>query len=172
MNLPQLNNLIDYVNLMCYANFMCFVYQIPYHFSHSINDYSCILYFHYILQITSYVYDSCLVYPYLFISFYMCHAYIFQRSGYRKGLYVPEGTITICDSDLYLYCDAPKPRDLVDNPSTHGILMGIAYLDTTRSRPIHRDPFMHIYILEKYRNLSKQFIRVRVTTLLYTKYYM
>ena len=29
---------------MCYANFMCFVYQIPYHFSHSINNYSCILY--------------------------------------------------------------------------------------------------------------------------------
>ena len=48
MNLPQLNNLIDYVNLMCYANFLCFVYRIPYHFSHSINDHSCILYFHYI----------------------------------------------------------------------------------------------------------------------------
>ena len=33
MNLPQLDNLIHYV---------------PYHFSHSINDYSYILYFHYI----------------------------------------------------------------------------------------------------------------------------
>ena len=44
MNLPQLDNLIHYVNLMCYANFMCFVYRISYHFSHSINDYSCILY--------------------------------------------------------------------------------------------------------------------------------
>ena len=39
MNLAQLNNLIYYVTLMCYANFMCFIYQIPYHFSHSINDY-------------------------------------------------------------------------------------------------------------------------------------
>ena len=71
MNLPQLDNLIHYINLMCYANFLCFVYQILYHFSHSINDYSCVLYFHYILQITSYVYDSCLIYPYFFISFYM-----------------------------------------------------------------------------------------------------
>ena len=62
MNLPQLDNLIHYVYLMCYANFLRFVYQIPYHFSHSIKDYSCILYFYYILQITSYVYDSCLIY--------------------------------------------------------------------------------------------------------------
>ena len=45
MNLPQLDNLIHYVNLMCYANFLCFVYRIPYHFSHSINDYSCIYIF-------------------------------------------------------------------------------------------------------------------------------
>ena len=36
--------------------------------------------------------------------FYMCHACIFQRNGYGKGLYVPEGTITVCDSDLYMYC--------------------------------------------------------------------
>ena len=44
------------------------------------------------------------------------------------------------------------------------------------SIPPYRIPFtgIHscIYILEKYTNLSKQFIRVRVTTLLYTKYYM
>ena len=72
MNLPQLDNLIHYVNLMFYANFLCFVYRIPYHFSHSINDYSCILYFYYILEITSYVYDSCLIYPYFFIFFFTC----------------------------------------------------------------------------------------------------
>ena len=89
MNLPRLNNRIQYVNLICYANFMCFIYRIPYHFSHNINDYSCILYFHYILQITSYVYDSCLIYPYLFISFYMCRAFIFQRSGYGKDYMYP-----------------------------------------------------------------------------------
>ena len=102
MNLPQLNNLIHYVTLMCYANFLCFIYQIPYHFSHSIDDYSGILYFHYILQITSYVYDSCFIYQYRFISFYMFHACIFQRSGYEKELYVPEGTIIVRDSDLYM----------------------------------------------------------------------
>ena len=102
MNLPQLNNLIHYVTLTCYANFLCFIYQIPYHFSHSINDYSSILYFHYILQINSYLYDSCSIYQYHFISFYMFHACIFQISGYGNELYVPEGAITIQDSDLYL----------------------------------------------------------------------
>ena len=102
MNLPQLDNLIHYVNLMCYANFLYSVYRIPYHFSHSINGYSCILYLHYILRI-SYIYDSCLINPYLFIFFFfnMCHAFIFQRSGYEKGLYVLEGTITVRDNVLY-----------------------------------------------------------------------
>ena len=33
--------------------------------------------------------------------------------------------------------------------------MGITYLDITRSRPIHPDPFMHIYILEKIYKLIK-----------------
>ena len=102
MNLPQLNDLIHYVTLMCYANFLCFIYQIPYHFSHSINDYSGILYFHYILQITSYVYDSYFIYQYCFISFYMFHACIFQRSGYENELYVSEGTIIVLDNDLYM----------------------------------------------------------------------
>ena len=35
-------------------------------------------------------------------------------------------------------------------PQNLGVL-GIAYLDTTISRPIHRDPFMHIY----FRKLQK-----------------
>ena len=30
----------------------------------------------------------------------LCHACIFQRSGYGKELYVPEDTITVRDSDL------------------------------------------------------------------------
>ena len=104
MNLLKLNNLIYYVNLMFYANFLCFLYQIPYHFSHSINDYSGILYFHYILQITSYVYDSCFISQYHFISFYMFHVCILKKKkkGYEKELYVPEGTITVRDSDIYL----------------------------------------------------------------------
>ena len=46
---------------------------------------------------------TCFIYQYRFISFYMFHAYIFQRSGYGKRLYLPEGTITVYDSDLYLY---------------------------------------------------------------------
>ena len=104
MNLPQLNNLIHYVNLMCYANFLCFIYRIPYHFSHSINDYSGILYFHYILQITSYVYDSCFIYQYRFIYFYMFHACIFQKKKldmrkncmYSRVLSLYKKVISIC----------------------------------------------------------------------------
>ena len=44
-----------------------------------------------------------------------------------------------------------KPEGPVDNPSTHIIPMGIAYLDTTRSRPIHQDPFMRIYFAKIYK---------------------
>ena len=39
-----------------------------------------------------------------FLSFaFMFHACIYLRSAYKKELYVPEGTITIRDSDFYLY---------------------------------------------------------------------
>ena len=34
---------------------------------------------------------------------FMFHACINLRSGYEKKLYVPEGTIIVRDSDLYLY---------------------------------------------------------------------
>ena len=50
-----------------------------------------------------------------------------------------------------------EPEGPVDNPSTHIIPMGIAYLDTTRSRPIHQDPFMRIYFtknIQIYQNTS------------------
>ena len=39
----------------------------------------------------------------LVIFAFMFHACINLRSRYRKELYVPEGTITVRDSDLYLY---------------------------------------------------------------------
>ena len=45
---------------------------------------------------------TCFIYQYRFISFYMFHVCIFQRSKYGKELYVPEGTISVQDSDLYL----------------------------------------------------------------------
>ena len=47
-------------------------------------------------------------------------------------------------------CDARKLEGPVDNPSIRGIHVGIVYLDTTISRPIHRDPFMHIYFRKIY----------------------
>ena len=50
-----------------------------------------------------------------------------------------------------LLCDASKPEGPIDNPSTRGIPVGIAYLDTTISRPNHRDPFMHIYFRKIYK---------------------
>ena len=89
MNLSYLNNLIHYVSLMCYANFPCFINRISYYFSHSINDYSGILYFHYMLQITSYVYDSCFIYQCRFISFYMFHACTLKKKDTGKNYMYP-----------------------------------------------------------------------------------
>ena len=48
-------------------------------------------------------------------------------------------------------CDVSKLEGPVANPSMHGIPVGITYLDTTISRPIHRDPFMHIYFRRIYK---------------------
>ena len=40
----------------------------------------------------------------IYLSFaFMFHAYINLRSGYEKELCVPEGIITVRESDLYLY---------------------------------------------------------------------
>ena len=142
MNLPQLDNVIHYVNLMCYANFLCFVYRIPYHFSHNINDYSCILYFHYIFKITSYVYYSCLIYPYLFISFYMCHACIFQRSGYGKDCMNPRVlslymiVISIC---TVLY----DPNEVVVMTQT-GLTISVCYNNYIPNRNVHLSIYLVI----------------------------
>ena len=48
---------------------------------------------------------SCHIMPFIiFKSFaFIFHACIYLRSGYGKELYVPEGTITVRDSDFYLY---------------------------------------------------------------------
>ena len=56
-----------------------------------------VLYFSY--HVIYYIHLICV---YLSFSF-MFHACINLRSGYGKELYVPEGTITVRDSDLYLY---------------------------------------------------------------------
>ena len=46
-----------------------------------------------------------------FIIYLMFHARKYLRSGYGKELYVPEGTITVRDSDLYLY--DPNEADIM-----------------------------------------------------------
>ena len=48
------------------------------------------------------IYHIYLICVYLSFSF-MFHGCINLRSGYGTELYVPEGTITVLDSDLYLY---------------------------------------------------------------------
>ena len=48
-----------------------------------------------------------------------------------------QGLIYVASQD----CDVPKPGGPVDQPSTYGIPMGIAYLDTTLSCLIHRDSY-------------------------------
>ena len=63
------------------------------------------IYYHHIAVLCfSYyvIYHIHLICVYLSFAF-MYHACINLRSGYEKELYVPEGTITVRDSDLYLY---------------------------------------------------------------------
>ena len=101
MNLPQLYNLIHYVNLMCYANFTCFVYRIPYHFNHNINDYSRILYFHYILQIPMFMIHVSFIHISSF--FFTCVILVFSKEVdtendcmYSKVLSLYATVISIC----------------------------------------------------------------------------
>ena len=63
------------------------------------------IYYHHIAVLCfSYhvIYYIHLICVYLSFSF-MFHACINLINGYGKELYVPEGTITVRDSDLYLY---------------------------------------------------------------------
>ena len=60
-----------------------------------------------------------------------------------------------------------KPRGLVDNPSMRGILVGIAYLNTTRSHPIHWDPFMHIYFRKIYKFIKIDHKSLNYNSLIY-----
>ena len=63
------------------------------------------VYYHHIVVICfSYhvIYDIHFIYIYLSFSF-IFHACINLRSGYGKELYIPKGTITLRDNDLYLY---------------------------------------------------------------------
>ena len=79
-----------------------------------------VLYFHYILQISSYVYDSCFIYQYHFISFYMFHLsislYLFLHVSCP---HIPKKWIherTKCTRGYYhCTCDAPKTGCLVDH---------------------------------------------------------
>ena len=63
-----------------------------------------VYYYHIVVLCFSYhvIYYIHLMYVYLSFTF-MFYAYKYLRSGYGKELYVPEGTITVRDSDLYLY---------------------------------------------------------------------
>ena len=72
------------------------------------------------------IYHIHLIYVYLSFAF-MFHAYINLRSGYGKELYVPEGTITIRDSDLYLY-DSNEAAIMIQTGSMLSTQTGPRYL--------------------------------------------
>ena len=77
------------------------------------------IYYHHIAMICfSYhvIYHIHLICVYLSFAF-MFHVCINLRSGYEKELYVPEGTITIRDGDLYLY-DPNGAAIIVATPET------------------------------------------------------
>ena len=64
----------------------------------------------------------------IYLSFaFMFHACIYLRSGYGKEFYVSEGTITVRDSDLYLY-DPNGAAIMIEMGSMSSIQMGPQYL--------------------------------------------
>ena len=64
----------------------------------------------------------------IFLSFaFMFHACIYLRSGYGKEPYVPEGTITVRDSDFYLY-DLNGAATMIQMGSLSSTKMGPRYL--------------------------------------------
>ena len=93
MNLPQLNNLIHYVNLMCYAKFMCFIYRIPYHFSHSINDYSGIISIIFYKLLPMFMIHVSFIN--IVLSLFTCFMPAYSKKKKRKKLYVHKCTITV-----------------------------------------------------------------------------
>ena len=67
------------------------------------------------------IYHIHLICVYLSYAF-MFHVCINLRSGYEKELYVPEGTITVRDSDLYLY-----------DPNMVAIMIQTGYMSSTQT---------------------------------------
>ena len=150
MNLPQLDNLIHYINFMCYANLLCFVYQIPYHFGHSINDYSCVLYFYYILQNASNVYDSCLIYPYLIISFTCVMPAFFKEVDIGKDCIYPM-TLSLYATVISIYTVLYDPNE-VAVMTQKGPTISICYSNCIHNRHVH----LSIYLV-----ISKQLVLLR-----------
>ena len=68
------------------------------------------------------IYHIHLICVYLSFAF-MFHVCINLKSGYMKELYVPEGTITVRDSDLYLY-DPKGAAIMIQMGSMSSIQMG------------------------------------------------
>ena len=68
---------------------------------------------------------------YIFLSFILCfmlaNTLEVDTSGYGKELYVPEGTITVRDSDLYLH-DPNMTAIMIQTGSTSSTQTGPQYL--------------------------------------------
>ena len=64
--------------------------------------------------------------------FFMFHACIYLRSGYGKKLYVPEGTITVRDSDFYLY---DLNVDRYNDPNGTAIMIQTGSMSSTQTGP-------------------------------------
>ena len=73
-------------------------------------------------------YTLLLVLVTVYLSFaFMYHVCINIRSGYGKKLYVPEGTITVRDNDLYLY-DPNEAAIMIQTRSMSSTQTGPRYL--------------------------------------------
>ena len=118
---------ISYLFVLSYfiAYYISYTFRIILHFTSCY----CNLYYHHIAVLCfSYhvIYDIHFIYVYLSFSF-MFHACINLRSGCGKELYVSEGTITVRDSDLYLY-DPNGASIMIQTGSMSSTQTGLRYL--------------------------------------------
>ena len=92
----------------------------------------------------------CIYLPFAFM-FYAC---IYLRSGYRKELYVPEGTITVRDNDLYLY-DPNGVVIMIQTGSMSFDTNGASISINCMLQQLY--PYRHAY-LSNYLVISRQFV--------------
>ena len=122
---------ISFIDMLLHISYLfilsCFI---PYHLSFTFFFLYLSLFTYHHIAVLCFSYH--VIYHIHLICEYLSFAFMFQacinlRSGYGKELYVPEGTITARDSDLYLY-DPNRAAIMTQTGSMSSTQMGPRYL--------------------------------------------